>query len=65
MEILSLPMTLIYGTQDEKVKNYLIDNELLNMFTIVQSLSNKQQDTVKDLISAFILKADLQKKISP
>ncbi len=56
--------TLIYGTQDEKVKNSLKDNELLNMFTKMQSLSNKQQDTVKDLISAFILKADLQKNLS-
>jgi len=56
--------TLIYGTQDEKVKNSLKDNELLNMFTKLQSLSNKQQDTVKDLISAFILKADLQKNLT-
>jgi len=56
--------TLIYGTQDEKVKNNLKDNELLNMFTKLQSLSNKQQDTVKDLISAFILKADLQKNLA-
>jgi transcriptional regulator with XRE-family HTH domain len=56
--------TLIYGTQDEKVKNSLKDNELLNLFTKLQSLSNKQQDTVKDLISAFILKADLQKNLT-
>lgn len=56
--------TLIYGQQDEKAKNNLKDNELLNMFTKLQSLSNKQQDTVKDLISAFILKADLQKNLS-
>lgn len=32
---------LIYGTQDEKVKNSLKDNELLNMFTKLQSLPNK------------------------
>jgi len=56
--------TLICGTQDEKVKKSLKDNELLNMFTKMQSLSNKQQDTVEDLISAFILKADLQKNLS-
>ena len=51
-------------TQDEKVKNSLKDNELLNLFTKLQSLSNKQQDTVKDLISDFILKADLQKNLT-
>lgn len=54
----------LHGQQDEKAKNNLKDNELLNMFTKLQSLSNKQQDTVKDLISAFILKADLQKNLS-
>ena len=46
--------TLIYGTQDEKVKNSLKDNELLNMFIKAQSLTNKQQDTVKDLLSALL-----------
>jgi transcriptional regulator with XRE-family HTH domain len=55
--------TLIYGTQDEKVKNSLKDNELLNMFIKAQSLTNKQQDTVKDLLSAFLLKSDLQKNL--
>jgi transcriptional regulator with XRE-family HTH domain len=54
--------TLIYGTQDEKVKNSLKDSEMLNMFIKAQSLTNKQQDTVKDLLSAFLLKSDLQKK---
>ena len=56
--------TLIYGTQDEKVKNSLKDNELLNMFIKAQSLTNKQQDTVKDLLSAFLLKSDLQKNLA-
>ena len=57
--------TLIYSTQDEKVKNSLKDNELQNMFIKSQSLSNKQQNTVKDLLSAFLLKSDLQKNLSP
>jgi hypothetical protein len=42
----------------------LKDNELLNMFSKVQSLNNKQQETIKDLISAFLLKADLQKNLA-
>ena len=56
--------TLIYGTQDEKVKNSLKDNELLNLFIKAQALSNKQQDTIKDLLSAFIMKTDLQKQLA-
>lgn len=55
--------TLIYGTQQEKVKDSLKDNELLNMFTKVQALPAKQQETIKDFLSAFLLKADLQKNL--
>ena len=55
--------TLIYGTQDEKVKNSLKDNELLNLFIRTQTLTNKQQETVKELLSAFLLKGELQKKL--
>lgn len=54
--------TLIYGQQDQRAKGSINDNELLTMFAKVQSLSNRQQDTIKDLLSAFILKSDLQKK---
>jgi transcriptional regulator with XRE-family HTH domain len=55
--------TLIYGTQDEKVKNSLKDNELLNLFIRTQILTAKQQDIVKELLSAFLLKGELQKKL--
>ena len=54
--------TLIYGQQDDRAKGSINDNELLTMFVKTQSLSNKQQDTVKDLLPAFLLKSDLQKK---
>ena len=56
--------TLIYGGQDERAKGSILDNELLTMFTKVQTLASKQQDTVKDLLSAFILKSDLQKNLN-
>lgn len=56
--------TLIYGQQDERAKGSIKDNELLTMFAKVQSLSNKQQETVKDFLSAFVLKTDLQKTLS-
>lgn len=56
--------TLIYGGQDERAKGSINDNELLTMFAKVQSLSNRQQDTIKDFLSAFILKSDLQKNLA-
>ena len=56
--------TLIYGQQDERAKGSINDNELLTMFAKVQLLSNKQQDTVKDFLSAFVLKTDLQKNLA-
>jgi transcriptional regulator with XRE-family HTH domain len=56
--------TLIYGQQHERAKDSINDNELLTMFAKVQSLSNKQQDTVKDFLSAFVLKTDLQKNLN-
>ena len=56
--------TLIYGQQDERAKGTINDNELLTMFAKVQLLSNKQQDTVKDFLSAFVLKTDLQKNLA-
>ena len=34
------------------------------MFSKVQSLNNKQQEIIKDLISVFLLKADLQKNLT-
>lgn len=34
------------------------------MFTKMQSLFNRQQGTIKDLISVFILKADLKKTLT-
>lgn len=64
-EVLGISIdTLIYGQQDERAKGSINDNELLTMFAKVQTLATKQQDTVKDLLSAFILKSDLQKNLN-
>ncbi len=48
----------------EPMRGSINDNELLTMFAKVQLLSNKQQDTVKDFLSAFVLKTDLQKNLA-
>lgn len=39
------------------------DTDLLTLFNKAQKLSKKQKETVKDFLSAFILKADLTEKL--
>jgi len=56
--------TLIFGDHSEQSEQSIEDRELLDLFKKVQSFNHKQKDTVKDLISAFILKADLQQKLA-
>ena len=53
---------LVYG--DQKANSTLEDNELLNLFTKTQQLPKNQKSTVKDLLEAFILKTDLQNRLS-
>jgi predicted SpoU family rRNA methylase len=40
------------------------DNDLLTLFNKAQNLSKKQKETVKDFLSAFVLKADLTQKLA-
>lgn len=54
---------LVYGSQEEKAGQDIKDRELLGLFKKVQILNEKQKETIKDLLSAFILKADLQEKL--
>ncbi len=55
---------LVYGNENNKAEQTIKDRELLNMFNKVQQLADKQKDTVKDFLSAFILKLDLQQKLT-
>lgn len=64
VEVLDISIdTLIYGEENERAKGSINDSELLNMFAKVQQLPNKQKDTVKDFLSAFIFKTDLHKNL--
>ncbi len=54
---------LLYGTQDDKVKDKLQDNELLIMFSKVQDLRKDDLHCIKNLLNAYILKTDLQQKL--
>ena len=56
--------TLVYGTKDEKAKNNIKDQELLTMFTKVQSLDKQDVVCIKSMLNAYILKTDLQKQFT-
>ena len=49
---------------DKNVEDDINDLELASLFKKAQLLSDKQKDTVKDFLSAFVLKADLTQKLS-
>lgn len=54
--------TLVYG--NNKADDTIHDDQLLNLFTKTQYLSESQKSTVKDLLEAFILKTSLQKQLT-
>ncbi len=53
---------LVYG--ENKAQTILDDVDLLTLFNKAQKLSKKQKETVKDFLSAFVLKADLTQKLA-
>ena len=55
---------LVYGQQNEKARHQLADNELLSLFNKTQQLSDDQKKTVKDVLSAFLLKANLTQQLA-
>lgn len=55
---------LVYGAKDEKAKNNIKDQELLSMFTKVQSLDKQDVVCIKSMLNAYILKTDLQKQLA-
>lgn len=52
---------LIFG----ELKPELNDKDLVSLFSKVELLNGKQKETVKEFLSAFVLKADLTQKLSP
>lgn len=53
---------LVYGEQ--KANTRISDDELLNLFTKTALLPEKQKETVKDLLSAFLLKSNLTQQLA-
>ncbi len=55
---------MVYGQQNEKARTHIVDNELLSLFNKTQQLSDDQKKTVVDLLSAFLLKANLTQQLT-
>lgn len=55
---------LVFGAVSERMEKNISDQELLSMFQKIQKLEQQQLNTVKDFISAYLLKADLQKNLA-
>lgn len=55
---------LIYGSEDEKVKSKITDDELLTMFTKAQSLNDEDRNSIKAMLKAFIFQKDMQKQLA-
>ena len=55
-------VSLVHG--DNKAQDTIEDVDLLSLFNKAQNLSKKQKETVKDFLSAFVLKADLTQKLA-
>jgi len=55
---------MVYGQQNEKARTHITDNELLSLFNKTQQLSEDQKKTVMDLLSAFLLKANLTQQLT-
>lgn len=55
---------LAHSEQTEKMEQTIKDRELLAMFKKAQVLSDKQKECIKEFMSAFLLKADVQKNLS-
>lgn len=55
---------LVYGSQDEKAKSKIKDNELLNMFAKTQTLNDEDRKAIKAMLKAFLFQKDMQKQLA-
>jgi transcriptional regulator with XRE-family HTH domain len=63
VEVLNISIdTLVFG--QENIEDGINDKELASLFKKTQLLSDKQKQTVKDLISAFVFQKDIQKQLA-
>jgi len=55
---------LIYGSESEKIKDKIQDEELLNMFSKLQLLGEEERNSVKVMLKAFIFQKEIKRKLA-
>lgn len=55
---------LVYGNSEAQAAKDIDDRELLSMFKKVQLLNKQKKETVKDFLSAFLLKENLTQQLN-
>jgi transcriptional regulator with XRE-family HTH domain len=55
---------LMSGSIDDFADSSISDKELLNQFKEVSKLTDKDRNTVKEFLDAFIMRADLRRKLA-
>lgn len=55
---------LVFGDKEKQVKNSINDIELLGLIKKLESLSEQEKETIKDLISAFLFRNETRKKLA-
>ncbi len=55
---------LMNGSSDDIADNNIADKELLTLFKKVNTLSTDKKKVVKELIKAFVFKADVQQNLT-
>ncbi|NJO02614.1 MAG: hypothetical protein HC880_13855 [Bacteroidia bacterium] len=55
---------LMNGSTTEAANNNIADKELLSLFKKVSTLSSERKKVVKELLEAFIFRADIQEKLA-
>lgn len=58
------PDWLMNGTLQDKAKETIENEELLTQFRKIEKLPGEKKKIVKELLDAFIFKADLQKQLA-
>jgi transcriptional regulator with XRE-family HTH domain len=55
---------LMSGSLEESAQEMISDRELLNQFKRLEMMPQEKKQVVKELIEAFLLKTELQQKLS-
>lgn len=55
---------LVYGSVEDKAKERIKDDELLNMFKKAQDLNDHDRSCIKALLKAFIFQKDMQQRLA-